>query len=78
MKEVEFLQFLAENIVDVPEAIQIESQVDELWTLLTIQVDPKDMGVIIGKNGSTIQALRSILRLRGIKNGKKVTLKIAE
>jgi len=30
MKEVEFLQFLAENIVDVPEAIHIESQVDEL------------------------------------------------
>jgi len=36
------------------------------------------MGILIGKNGSTIQALRSILRLRGIKNGKKITLKIAE
>lgn len=49
MQEVEFLQFLVENIVDNKDAIKIEKKDDELGTLLTLEVDQDDMGIIIGK-----------------------------
>lgn len=78
MQEVEFLQFLVENIVVKPEDIKIEKRDDELGTLLTLEVNTDDMGIIIGKKGSTVNALRSILRLQWMKIWKKITLKVLE
>ena len=78
MQEVEFLQFVVENIVEHKDAIKIEKKDDEMGTLLTLEVHPDDMGIIIGKKGTTVNALRSILRLQGMKLGKKVTLKVLE
>ena len=78
MQEVEFLQYLVENIVENTADIKIESRDDELGTLLTLQVNADDMGIIIGKKGSSVNALRSILRLQGMKIGKKITLKVLE
>ncbi len=78
MQEVEFLKFLVENIVENPDDIHIEKQDDEMWTLLMLRVHPDDMGIIIGKKGSTVNALRSVLRLQGMKHDKKVTLKVLE
>ncbi|MCD5375358.1 KH domain-containing protein [Candidatus Gracilibacteria bacterium] len=78
MQEVEFLQYLVENIVENTVDIKIESKDDELGTLLTLEVNKDDMGIIIGKKGSTVNALRSILRLQGMKIGKKITLKVLE
>ena len=78
MQEVDFLQYVVENIVEHTDAIKIEKKDDELGTLLTLEVHPDDMGIIIGKKGTTVNALRSILRLQGMKLGKKVTLKVLE
>lgn len=78
MQEVDFLKFLVENIVEHTEDIVIEKKDDELGTLLTLQVNEADMGIIIGKKGATVNALRSILRLQGMKMGKKITLKVLE
>lgn len=78
MQEVEFLQYVVENIVEHTDDIRIEKQDDELGTLLTLQVHSDDMGIIIGKKGATVNALRSILRLQGMKLGKKLTLKVIE
>lgn len=78
MQEVEFLQFLVENIVTKPDHIKIDKRDDELGTLLTLEVNPDDMGIIIGKKGSTVNALRSILRLQWMKIWKKITLKVLE
>jgi predicted RNA-binding protein YlqC (UPF0109 family) len=64
MQEVEFLQYLVENIVENVTDIKIESRDDELGTLLTLEVNKDDMGIIIGKKGTTVNALRSILRLQ--------------
>jgi predicted RNA-binding protein YlqC (UPF0109 family) len=47
MKEVDFLQFLLENMVNKPEEIKIERKEDELGILLTISVNKEDMGIII-------------------------------
>lgn len=64
MQEVEFLQYLVENIVENTTDIKIETRDDELGTLLSLEVHKDDMGIIIGKKGSTVNALRSILRLQ--------------
>jgi predicted RNA-binding protein YlqC (UPF0109 family) len=78
MQEVEFLQYLVENIVENTVDIKIESRDDELGTLLTLEVNKDDMGIIIGKKWSTVNALRSILRLQWMKIWKKITLKVLE
>ena len=76
MQEVQFLQFIVESIVTHKEDIKIESQDDELGTLLTLQVHEDDMWIIIGKKGATVNSLRSILRLLWMKMGKKINLKV--
>lgn len=78
MNEVDFLRFLVENIVTKTENVEIEKRDDELGTLLILSVADEDKGLIIGKGGSTVNALRSVLRLYGMKHGKKVTLKVAD
>lgn len=78
MKEVEFLQYVVENLVNHPGDIQIECTDDELGTLLTLRVNKEDMGIIIGKSGNTINALRSVLRLLGMKLDKKLNLKVLD
>lgn len=75
-KEVEFLQYILENVVSEPDAIKIERTEDELGTLLTVTVWKEDMGLVIGKGWNTVSALRSILRLVGLKLGQKVNLKV--
>lgn len=78
MKEVEFLQFLVENLVSNPEEIKIEKTEDELWTLLTLTVNKDDMWIIIWKWGNTINSIRSILRLLGAKLDKRINLKVLD
>lgn len=78
MQEVEFLQFLVENIVEKPWDIKIVKRDDELGTLLTLEVNKDDMWIIIWKKWSTVNALRSILRLQWMKAWKKITLKVLE
>jgi len=78
MQEVDFLHYVVQNIVEHPESIEIEKKVDELWTLLTLQVHPDDMWIIIWKKGSTVNALRSIIRLQWMKLWQKITLKVLE
>jgi len=78
MQEVEFLKFIVENLVDNKEDIKIERKEDELGVLLTLQVNKEDMGVIIGKGGNTINALRVVLRLLGAKTDKKINLKVID
>lgn len=75
-KEVDFLQYVLENVVSEPDAIKIDRTEDELWILLTVTVSKEDMGLVIGKWGNTVSALRSILRLVGLKQGQKVNLKV--
>ena len=76
MQEVEFLQYIVENIVTHKEDIKIETQDDELGTLLTLQVHEEDMWIIIGKKWATVNSLRSILRLLWMKIWKKINLKV--
>jgi len=78
MKEVEFLQFIVENLVNNKEDITIERTEDELWVLLTLKVNTQDMWIIIGKSWNTINSIRSILRLFGMKAEKRINLKVLD
>ncbi len=78
MKEVEFLQFIIENLVSQPDDIKIERVQDELGILLTLSVAKEDMWIIIGKGGNTINSIRSILRIYGLKIDQRVNLKVLD
>ena len=78
MKEVEFLQYIIENLVEYKDDINIERTEDELWILLTLKVNKNDMWIIIWKWWNTINSIRSILRLFWMKIDKRLNLKVLD
>ncbi|MST04139.1 MAG: KH domain-containing protein [Candidatus Pacebacteria bacterium] len=74
----EFLESLVKAIVDHPDDVKIDRKVDEMGVLLTLKVHVEDMGQVIGRQGATAKAIRSLLRIVGIKNNASVNLKIDE
>src|SRR3989344_3878137 len=74
----EFLEFIVTALVDNPKDVKVERKVDEMGVLLSLTVNPQDMGQIIGKEGSTAKAIRNLVRIVGLKNHARVNLKIEE
>ena len=74
----QFLQYVVTSIVDNPEAVKIGRTVDEMGVLLSLSVHQDDMGKIIGRQGNTARAIRTMLRVVGLKNNARVNLKINE
>jgi hypothetical protein len=74
----EFLEYVVKALVDHPEDVKVERKVDEMGVLLSLKVNPEDMGQIIGKQGSTARAIRSLVRVVGLRNRARVNLKIEE
>lgn len=74
----DFLDYMIKALVDHPEDVKIDRKVDEMGVLLSLKVNPEDMGQIIGKAGSTARAIRSLVRIVGLKNHARVNLKIEE
>lgn len=77
-KDQEFLEYVVKTLVDKPEKVIIKRTVDEMGVLLTLQVDQEDMGKIVGRQGNTAKAIRTLLRVVGMKNNARVNLKINE
>jgi len=73
-----FVEQLVKQIVDLPDKVTTERTVDERGVLITLTVDPTDMGKLIGKEGRTAKAIRTLLRVFGAKKDARVNLKIAE
>ena len=74
----EFLEYLIKSIVDHPDDVKIERSIDDLGVLLRLQVHKDDMGQVVGRQGATAKAVRSLLRIVGIKHNARVNLKIEE
>lgn len=74
----EFLEYLVKSIVDTPEDVKVERKIDEMGVLLSLKVNQKDMGHVVGRQGATAKSIRSLLRIVGIKNNARVNLKIEE
>lgn len=73
-----FLETMVKAIVSHPEAVEVDRTVDEMGVLLTLKIDPSDMGYVIGRRGQTAQAMRTLLKIVGAKNNARVNLKIYE
>ncbi len=73
-----FLEYVVKALVDNPSDVKIERNVDEMGVLITLTVNPADMGKLIGRMGNTAKALRTLLRVIGMKNNSRVNLKINE
>ena len=73
-----FLEYVVKALVDNPNDIKIDRTVDEMGVLITLTVNPADMGKIIGRMGNTAKAIRTLLRIIGMKNKARVNLKINE
>jgi len=74
----EFVDYVVKSIVDHPDDVKSERTIDELGVLITLSVNPEDMGQIIGRQGMTAKSIRTLLRTIGAKNDARVNLKILE
>jgi predicted RNA-binding protein YlqC (UPF0109 family) len=77
-RDQEFVEFVIKALVDNPEVVKTARTIDERGVLITLDVDPKDMGMVIGREGATAKAVRTLLRVIGAKNNARVNLKINE
>src|SRR3989344_5390563 len=77
-KDQIFLEYVVKALVDNPNDVKINRVVDEMGVLLTLSVNKDDMGKVIGRSGQTAKAIRTILRVVGMKNEARVNLKIEE
>lgn len=77
-KDQQFIDFVVKGLVDHPTDVKTERTVDEMGVLITLHVNPEDMGQVIGRQGQTARSLRTLLRVVGAKNNARVNLKIYE
>jgi predicted RNA-binding protein YlqC (UPF0109 family) len=77
-RDQEFIEYVVKMLVDKPESVKVERKIDEMGVLITLDVDPADMGMVIGREGMTAKALRTLLRVIGARNNARVNLKINE
>lgn len=78
MEDKVFLETIVKAIVDKPEDVVVDRTIDERGVLLTLKVNPEEMGKVIGKQGQTARSLRTLLRIIGNKNNSYVNLKVYE
>ena len=77
-RDQQFLEYVVKALVDHPEDVKIERTVDQMGVLLKLAVHRDDMGKVIGRSGATAKAIRTVLRVVGMKNDARVNLKIEE
>ena len=72
----QFVEYIVKTLVNNPEKVAVERKIDEKGVLLSLTVDPEDVGRVIGKRGVTAQAIRVLLRALGTKQDARYNLKI--
>lgn len=73
-----YLEALVKGLVDHPDDVKVTKTVDEMGVLMTLDVNPKDMGQVIGRKGATAKSIRTLLRVAGMKYNARVNMKINE
>src|SRR5574344_885161 len=72
----QFVEYIVKSLVEHPDDVVVDRIIDEKGVLLTLTVNPEDLGRVIGRRGVTAQSLRSLLRALGTKNSARYNLKI--
>ena len=74
----ELLEYLARELVEDPDVVEVTEKHDDRGTLLSLRVGPDDMGKVIGRGGRTARAIRSVVKVAGIRAGERVSVEIVE
>ncbi|MFA7654129.1 MAG: KH domain-containing protein [Candidatus Magasanikbacteria bacterium] len=74
----QFIEMVVKAIVNNPDKVKAARTIDERGVLITLDVDPADMGYVIGRAGQTARSLRTLLKIVGAKHNARVNLKINE
>ncbi len=77
-QDYQFLEYVVKALVDNPDQVAITRSVDEMGVLLTLTVAADDMGKVIGRDGNIAKAIRTLLRVVGMKHNARVNLKVNE
>ncbi len=72
----QFVEYIVKTLVNNPDKVVVDRKIDEKGVLLTLTVDPEDIGRVIGKRGVTAQSIRMLLRALGTKQDARFNLKI--
>ena len=72
----QFVEYIVKTLVNNPDKVAVDRKIDEKGVLLSLTVDPEDVGRVIGKRGVTAQAIRVLLRALGTKQDARFNLKI--
>jgi len=74
----DFVEYVVKQIVNKPDKVEVSRRTDEMGVLLEVKVDLEDMGLLIGRGGSTAKAIRALARIVGMRNNARVNLRIVE
>lgn len=72
------LEFILIHLVDNPEAVSVEMTMEEDTEVYTLHVAPEDMGKVIGKQGKVINSIRTLARVRAVKENKHISVTLAD
>lgn len=72
----QFVEYIVKTLVNNPDKVVVDRKIDEKGVLLSLTVDPEDVGRVIGKRGVTAQSIRMLLRALGTKQDARYNLKI--
>jgi len=78
MKSKEILEAILKAFVKHPEDVKVERKVDEMGVLLEVDLNPEDRGLVIGRKGGTIMAIKKVLRAVGLKNRERISIRIKQ
>lgn len=70
------MRFIAQNLVDKPEAVKVVVKEEEQTTIIELSVAPEDMGKVIGKQGRIAKAIRTIVKAASVQDEKKYVVEI--
>ncbi len=72
----ELVEYVARSLVDDPDAVTIDVRRDRDGTVIELHVADDDMGKVIGRNGSVVKALRTLLKVKAARDGEPVSLEV--
>lgn len=74
----DFIGYLVKNLVDQPDAVEVQISEGEQGTKVEIRVSPEDVAKIVGRQGRTIKALRTIAMTVGARFGRRVRIEVMQ
>lgn len=75
---MEYLEYILKGLVSHPEDVKIEKTVDPMGVLLSVTLNPEDMGKVIGRNGNTAHSVREIMKVYGMMKKQRISMKIID